>query len=318
MAKVLVTGAAGFVGSHLCDYLLAKGDEVLALDNLYTGRKENLANHPHLTWIPGDVTTPLTPEQRRAIAPVDQIYHLACPASPVHYQRDPLFTLKTSFLGTLHLLELAESWGSCILVASTSEIYGDPQVHPQPESYWGHVNPFGIRSCYDEGKRVGESLCFAFRERGVEVRIARIFNTYGPRMAIDDGRVVSNLVVQALQGQTLTVYGTGSQTRSFCYVGDLVAGLVALMDSEVRDPVNLGNPGEFTVLQLAEQVRALVDPILEISFLPLPGDDPQRRQPDITLAKTQLGWFPHVTLAEGLPLTIADFRQRLRGVCEGM
>ncbi len=312
MAKVLVTGAAGFVGSHLCDQLLAQGDLVFALDNLYTGRKENLPQHSRLIWIPADVITPLTPEHQEIMGTVDQIYHLACPASPVHYQRDPVFTLKTSFLGTLHLLELAETWGSRILVASTSEVYGDPQVHPQPESYWGHVNPFGIRSCYDEGKRVGESLCFAFRERGVDVRIARIFNTYGPRMTLDDGRVVSNLLVQALQGHSLTVYGTGSQTRSFCYVSDLVAGLMALMASQIRDPVNLGNPAEFRILDLAEQVRALIDPALPITFLPLPGDDPQRRCPDITLAKTQLGWHPQVSLGEGLSLTIADFRQRLK------
>ncbi|MEN9265317.1 MAG: SDR family oxidoreductase [Thermostichales cyanobacterium BF4_bins_65] len=312
MARVLVTGAAGFLGSHLCDRLLEQGNTVIALDNLYTGRKENLPQHPQLTWLLADIIQPLSPEQQQHIGPVEQIYHLACPASPPHYQRDPLFTLKTSFLGTLNTLNLAENWGARILVASTSEVYGDPQVHPQPESYWGNVNPFGVRSCYDEGKRVSESLCFAFRERGVEVRIARIFNTYGPRMALDDGRVVSNLVVQALQGKPLTVYGTGSQTRSFCYVSDLVAGMMALMASGVSEPVNLGNPSEFTVLQLAEQVRGFIDPALPIQFLPLPGDDPQRRRPDITLAQTRLGWFPSVSLAEGLPLTIADFRRRLR------
>ncbi|GAB4214610.1 MAG: SDR family oxidoreductase [Synechococcales cyanobacterium] len=310
--RILVTGGAGFIGSHLCDVLLAQEYEVIVVDNFYTGRKENLPDHPALSCLSADLAIPFTPDQVAQIGAVEQIYHLACPASPVHYQRDPVFTLKTNFLGTLHVLELAEHWGSRLLLASTSEVYGDPLVHPQPESYWGHVNPFGIRSCYDEGKRVSESLAFAYRERGVDIRIARIFNTYGPRMTLDDGRVVSNLVVQALKGHPLTVYGQGSQTRSFCYVSDLVAGLNALMQSHVTDPVNLGNPQEFTVLELAERVRDLVDPSMEIQFLPLPGDDPQRRQPDITRARTLLGWDPQISLAQGLPLTIAEFRQRLQ------
>ena len=304
----LVTGGAGFVGSHLVDRLMQQGDEVICLDNYFTGRKDNIRQwigHPSFELIRHDVTEPIKLE-------VDRIWHLACPASPVHYQFNPIKTAKTSFLGTYNMLGLARRVGARLLLASTSEVYGDPEVHPQPESYRGCVNTIGIRSCYDEGKRIAETLCFDYhRMHGVQVRVARIFNTYGPRMLENDGRVVSNFIVQALRGQPLTLYGEGSQTRSFCYVDDLVQGFLKLMEGEHAGPINLGNPGEFTIRQLAELVRERINPALEFVFEPLPQDDPLQRQPVITLAQQQLGWNPSVPLAAGLDRTIADFRARL-------
>ena len=305
----LVTGGAGFVGSHLVDRLMEAGEEVICLDNYFTGRKVNIARwmgHPRFELIRHDVTDPIRLE-------VDRIWHLACPASPVHYQHNPIKTAKTSFLGTYNMLGLARRVGARLLLASTSEVYGDPEVHPQPESYRGNVNTHGIRACYDEGKRVAETLCFDYqRMHGVEIRIARIFNTYGPRMLPDDGRVVSNFIVQALQGESLTVYGDGSQTRSFCYVDDLVEGLIRLMHGEHPGPINLGNPGEFTILQLAEKVRDRINPQLAITFRPLPADDPLQRQPVIALAEQELAWHPTVALDQGLEPTIADFHARLK------
>jgi len=307
--KILVTGGAGFIGSHLIDRLMESGHEVICMDNLYTGQKSNNAHwsgHSNFQFIEHDIVDPI------AIDHVDQIYHLACPASPVHYQADPIKTAKTNFLGTLNMLELAKKWRSRILLASTSEVYGDPLIHPQTEDYWGNVNCTGIRSCYDEGKRIAETLTFDYhREAGVEIRVARIFNTHGARMLENDGRVVSNFVVQALQGVPLTVYGDGSQTRSFCYVSDLVEGLIRLMNGDYIGPVNLGNPSEYTILQLAQTVQRLIDPTAELIFKPLPQDDPQRRQPNIALAKLHLGWEPQVSLEEGLAKTIAYFRDRL-------
>ena len=304
----LVTGGAGFVGSHLVDRLMERGDEVICLDNYFTGRKDNIRHwigHPNFELIRHDVTEPIKLE-------IDRIWHLACPASPVHYQFNPIKTAKTSFLGTYNMLGLARRVGARLLLASTSEVYGDPEVHPQPESYRGCVNTIGIRSCYDEGKRIAETLCFDYqRMHGVQVRVARIFNTYGPRMLENDGRVVSNFIVQALRGQPLTLYGEGTQTRSFCYVDDLVTGFLKLMEGQHTGPMNLGNPGEFTIRQLAELVRERIDPSLELVFEPLPQDDPLQRQPVITLAQQQLGWNPSVPLAEGLDRTIADFRARL-------
>ena len=304
----LVTGGAGFVGSHLVDRLMEQGDEVICLDNYFTGRKENIRQwigHPSFELIRHDVTEPIKLE-------VDRIWHLACPASPVHYQFNPIKTAKTSFLGTYNMLGLARRVGARLLLASTSEVYGDPEVHPQPESYRGCVNTIGIRSCYDEGKRIAETLCFDYqRMHGVQVRVARIFNTYGPRMLENDGRVVSNFIVQALRGQPLTLYGEGTQTRSFCYVDDLVQGFLKLMEGEHTGPMNLGNPGEFTIRQLAEFVRERINPALEFVFEPLPQDDPLQRQPVIDLAQQQLGWNPLVPLAVGLDRTIADFRARL-------
>ena len=304
----LVTGGAGFVGSHLVDRLMRRGDEVLCLDNYFTGRKNNIRHwigHPNFELIRHDVTEPIQLE-------VDRIWHLACPASPVHYQFNPIKTAKTSFLGTYNMLGLARRVGARLMLASTSEVYGDPEVHPQPESYRGCVNTIGIRSCYDEGKRIAETLCFDYqRMHGVEVRVARIFNTYGPRMLEDDGRVVSNFIVQALRGEPLTLYGEGSQTRSFCYVDDLVEGFLRLMEGEHAGPINLGNPGEFTIRQLAELVRELIDPKLKFVYRPLPQDDPMQRQPVIDLARNQLGWTPSVPLDQGLGRTIADFRSRL-------
>ena len=304
----LVTGGAGFVGSHLVDCLMERGDEVICLDNYFTGRKENIRHwigHPNFELIRHDVTEPIKLE-------IDRIWHLACPASPVHYQFNPIKTAKTSFLGTYNMLGLARRVGARLLLASTSEVYGDPEVHPQPESYRGCVNTIGIRSCYDEGKRIAETLCFDYqRMHGVQVRVARIFNTYGPRMLENDGRVVSNFIVQALRGQPLTLYGEGTQTRSFCYVDDLVQGFLKLMESDNTGPMNLGNPGEFTIRQLAELVRDRINPSLEFVLEPLPQDDPLQRQPVIELAKSALNWYPKINLSEGLDATIADFKKRL-------
>jgi UDP-glucuronate decarboxylase len=306
--RILVTGGAGFIGSHLIDRLMTEGHEVICLDNFYTGRKQNILrwmDHPYFDCIRHDVTEPIRLE-------VDQIYHLACPASPVHYQYNPVKTVKTNVIGTLNMLGLAKRLKARFLLASTSEVYGDPQVHPQPEDYWGNVNTIGIRSCYDEGKRVAETLAFDYhRQNNVEIRVARIFNTYGPRMLENDGRVVSNLVVQALQGIPLTVYGDGSQTRSFCYVSDLVDGLIRLMNSDYLGPVNLGNPDEYTILDLAQTVQTMVNPATDLVYKPLPQDVPQRRKPDITKAKTLLNWSPTVPLQDGLTRTIEDFRQRM-------
>ena len=304
----LVTGGAGFLGSHLIDRLMESGDEVICIDNYFTGRKANIARwigHPRFELIRHDVTEPIKLE-------VDRIWHLACPASPIHYQFNPVKTAKTSFLGTYNMLGLARRVGARLLLASTSEVYGDPEVHPQPESYWGSVNPIGVRSCYDEGKRIAETLCFDYqRMNGVEVRVARIFNTYGPRMLPDDGRVVSNFIVQALRGEPLTLYGDGSQTRSFCYVTDLIEGLIRLMNSSHCGPINLGNPDEFTIRELAQLVRMQVNPNLRLVEKSLPEDDPQQRQPDITQAMQRLGWSPSVGLEQGLDPTIAWFRQLL-------
>ncbi len=304
--RVLVTGGAGFVGSHLCERLLERGDEVLCIDNFFTGARSNVA---HLLGNPGfellrhDVTFPLYVE-------VDEIYNLACPASPVHYQFDPVQTTKTSVHGAINMLGLARRLKAKILQASTSEVYGDPVVHPQPEEYWGHVNPIGPRSCYDEGKRCAETLFFDYhRQHALRIKVARIFNTYGPRMHPNDGRVVSNFIVQALSGEPITLYGEGDQTRSFCYVDDLVEGLIRLMDTsdEVTGPVNLGNPNEFTIRQLAELVVELTGSKSELVHRPLPQDDPRQRQPDITKAKALLDWQPTLPLREGLTKTIAYF-----------
>ena len=304
----LVTGGAGFLGSHLIDRLMEAGDEVICLDNYFTGRKADIARwigHPRLELVRHDVTEPMKQE-------VDRIWHLACPASPIHYQFNPVKTAKTSFLGTYNMLGLARRVGARLLLASTSEVYGDPEVHPQPESYRGCVNPIGIRSCYDEGKRIAETLCFDYqRMNGVEVRVARIFNTYGPRMLIDDGRVVSNFIVQALRGEPLTLYGDGSQTRSFCYVSDLIEGLIRLMNGDHTGPINLGNPDEFTIRQLAELVRMRVNPQLALIEKPLPQDDPKQRQPQIDLARDHLQWQPTVSLEQGLDPTIESFRSVL-------
>lgn len=310
--RILVTGGAGFLGSHLCARLLAAGHEVLCIDNFYTGRRANLApllQHPAFEVMRHDICFPLYVE-------VDEIYNLACPASPVHYQFDPVQTTKTSVHGSINMLGLAKRLKAKILQASTSEVYGDPQIHPQPETYWGHVNPVGLRSCYDEGKRCAETLFFDYyRQHRVRIKVARIFNTYGPHMHPQDGRVVSNFIVQALQGQDLTVYGDGSQTRSFCYVDDLIAGFIALMNSadDFVGPVNLGNPAEFTILELAELVLKLTGSRSTIIRKPLPQDDPTQRQPDITLAKQALGWTPQVSLEEGLGRTIDYFRALLHG-----
>jgi UDP-glucuronate decarboxylase len=306
--RILVTGGAGFIGSHLIDRLIAQEHEVLCLDNFYTGDKRNITkwlNQPNFELIRHDVTEPIRLE-------IDQIYHLACPASPVHYQFNPIKTLKTSMLGTMNMLGLAKRVKARILMASTSEVYGDPEVHPQSEEYWGHVNCTGIRSCYDEGKRVAETLCFDYhREHQVDIRVARIFNTYGPRMLENDGRVVSNFVVQALKGIPLTIYGDGSQTRSFCYVSDLVEGLMRLMNGDYIGPVNLGNPGEYTILELAQKIQSLVNPSAELVYKPLPQDDPKQRKPDISKAQKYLNWQPTILLDQGLDLTISDFKARL-------
>ena len=309
MKRILVTGGAGFLGSHLCDSLIADGADIVCIDNFFSGSKDNirhLAAHPYFEFIRHDIIHPLFVE-------VDEIYHLACPASPIHYQHNPIKTVKTNVMGTINMLGLAKRTGARILLASTSEVYGDAQVHPQPESYWGNVNPIGIRSCYDEGKRVAETLMTDYhRSNAVDVRIARIFNTYGPRMAVDDGRVVSNFVVQALKGEPLTVYGDGSQTRSFCYVSDLIDVLRRLMSAEnLTTPVNVGNPNEFTIMELAESVLRLTGSASKIVRRPLPSDDPVRRQPDITLAREKLGWEPRIGLEEGLSRTIDYFREKL-------
>ncbi len=312
--RILVTGGAGFLGSHLCDRLLNEGHEVLCLDNYFTGRKTNVAHlvgHPNFEMQRHDVIDPFKAE-------VDQIYNLACPASPVHYQHNPIKTIKTSIMGAMNCLGLAKRTGARVFQASTSEVYGDPNVHPQPESYWGHVNPIGIRSCYDEGKRCAEALFMDYhRQHDVDVRIARIFNTYGPRMCEDDGRVVSNFIVQALRGQDLTVYGEGQQTRSFCYCEDLIDCFVRLMNHDsLMTPVNIGNPVEFTILELAEKVIAQTGSKSKIIHKDLPQDDPQQRKPDITIAKRELAWEPKVSLEQGLKPTIAYFEQAIAETCE--
>ena len=308
--QVLVTGGAGFLGSHLCEVLVEEGADVLCLDNFYTGSRANvqhLLGKPNFELLRHDVTFPLYIE-------VDEVYNLACPASPIHYQHDPVQTTKTSVHGAINMLGLAKRTGAKILQASTSEVYGDPEEHPQPEHYWGHVNPIGPRSCYDEGKRCAETLFFDYhRQHNLPIKVARIFNTYGPRMHPDDGRVVSNFIVQALKGESLTIYGDGSQTRSFCYVDDLVAGLIRLMrtENDCTGPVNLGNSDEFQIKELAERVLALVGSRSKIIYKELPQDDPQQRRPDITLAKAQLNWQPNIALEEGLCRTVEYFRALL-------
>jgi len=308
--RILVTGGAGFLGSHLCETLLKQGHEVLCADNFFTGRKQNIAHlldDPHFEFMRHDVTFPLYIE-------VDEIYNLACPASPVHYQFDPVQTTKTSVHGAINMLGLAKRVRAKILQASTSEVYGDPETHPQPESYWGRVNPVGPRSCYDEGKRCAETLFFDYwRQHKLRIKVMRIFNTYGPRMHPNDGRVVSNFVVQALKGEDITIYGDGKQTRSFCYVDDMTDAFLRLMDTadDFTGPVNIGNPGEFTMLELAEAVIKLTGSKSKLAFRPLPTDDPRQRRPDISLAKEKLGWAPKVPLEEGLRRTIAYFRSLL-------
>lgn len=309
MPTILVTGGAGFLGSHICDRLLASGDDVICVDNFFTGRKANIAHlrsHPRFELIRHDIVHPLFVE-------ADRIFNMACPASPVAYQYNAIKTIKTSTVGMVNMLGLAKRCQARILQASTSEVYGDPEIHPQTESYWGHVNPLGPRSCYDEGKRVAESLCMNYHlAHKLEVRIVRIFNTYGPRMDPTDGRVVSNFITQAIKGEPLTVFGEGSQTRSFCYVDDLVEGILRLMDqNETTGPINIGNPGEFTMLELAEQVLKLTGSKSKIEHRPLPADDPKQRCPDITRAKQVLNWTPKVPLAEGLEKTIAYYRELL-------
>jgi UDP-glucuronate decarboxylase len=309
--RILVTGGAGFIGSHLCERLLSEGNEVLCLDNFFTGRRENISHlldDHRFELIRHDVIEPILLE-------VDQIYNMACPASPVHYQYNPVKTVKTSVMGMINMLGMAKRVKARILQASTSEVYGDPLIHPQTEDYWGNVNPIGFRSCYDEGKRIAETLMMDYhRQNGVDTRIVRIFNTYGPRMLENDGRVVSNFIVQALRGEDLTIYGTGEQTRSFCYVDDLVDGLIRLMNTEtetINDPVNIGNPGEFTMNELAQEVAAACGKEIKIKHLPLPQDDPKQRQPNITRAKELLGWQPHVPLREGLKKTVGYFAARI-------
>ena len=309
MKRILITGGAGFLGSHLCDRLIGEGADVVGIDNFFSGSKDNirhLFNDPYFELIRHDVIHPLFIE-------VDQIYHLACPASPIHYQQNSIKTVKTNVMGTINMLGLAKRIRARILLSSSSEVYGDAKVHPQQESYWGNVNPIGIRSCYDEGKRVAETLMMDYhRQNRVDVRIVRIFNTYGPRMAVDDGRVVSNFIVQALKGEPLTVYGDGNQTRSFCYVTDLVEALIKMMNTDgFIGPVNLGNPGEFTILELAEKVLRLTGSSSRIVHSALPQDDPVRRCPDISLAGEKLGWKPAVSLDEGLVETIPYFRKKL-------
>jgi UDP-glucuronate decarboxylase len=307
--RILVTGGAGFLGSHLCERLLNEGNEVICMDNFFTGRKRNvlhLIDNPNFELVRHDVIEPFKFE-------VDQIYNLACPASPPHYQHNPIKTTKTSVMGAINCLGLAKRVGARVFQASTSEVYGDPEVHPQPESYRGCVNPIGIRACYDEGKRCAETLFFDYhRQNQVDIRVVRIFNTYGPRMLPDDGRVVSNFIVQALQGKDLTIYGDGTQTRSFCYVDDLIEGFVRLMNHPSQTgPVNIGNPGEFTMLELAEMVLKKVGGPSKVTHLPLPGDDPRQRRPDISLAEADLGWKPKVALEDGLDPTIEYFRKLL-------
>ena len=311
MKRILVTGGAGFIGSHLCERLVNEGHDVICIDNFYSGSKENvwhLIGTPNFEIVRHDVINPYWAE-------VDEIYNLACPASPIYYQNDPIQTTKTSFFGAYHMLGLARRTKAKILQSSTSEVYGDPNIHPQPESYWGNVNPIGLRSCYDEGKRVAETLFFDYyRLHKVRAKVIRIFNTYGPRMAVSDGRVVSNFVVQALRGEDLTIYGDGQQTRSFQYVSDLIEGMIRMMDTpdDFTGPVNLGNPGEFTMLELAEKVIKKIGGKSKIVFRPLPSDDPKMRRPDITIAKRELGWEPKVPLDEGLDHIIAYFRDYLQ------
>lgn len=308
MKKILVTGGAGFLGSHLCERLLNEGNEVVCLDNYFTGQKRNvvhLLSNPYFELIRHDVTTPFFIE-------VDEIYNLACPASPIHYQYNPIKTVKTSVMGAINMLGLAKRIRARILQASTSEVYGDPQVHPQDESYWGHVNPIGLRACYDEGKRCAETLFINYhRQNQVRIKIVRIFNTYGPRMHPNDGRVISNFIMQGLRGQDITVYGDGSQTRSFCYVDDMIEGLIRMMDSpdKLIGPVNLGNPGEFTILELARKIIEMTGSRSRIIFHELPEDDPMQRQPDISQAKKELSWSPSVELEQGLEKTIAYFSE---------
>jgi UDP-glucuronate decarboxylase len=308
--KILVTGGAGFLGSHLCERLIAEGHEVLCVDNFFTGSKANIAHltkHSNFEFMRHDITFPLYVE-------VDEIYNLACPASPIHYQFDPVQTTKTSVHGAINMLGLAKRVKAKILQASTSEVYGDPEVHPQPESYWGRVNPVGIRSCYDEGKRCAETLFFDYwRQHRLRIKVVRIFNTYGPRMHPSDGRVVSNLVVQALKGEDITIYGDGAQTRSFCYVDDLIEAMIRVMNTpdDFTGPINIGNPGEFTILELANHVLALTKSSSKLVFKPLPSDDPRQRQPDISLAKERLNWMPRIELRQGLEKTIGYFRTQL-------
>ncbi len=309
MCRVIVTGGAGFIGSHLCEKLLGLGHEVICIDNFFTGRRSNvrhLLDDKNFELVRHDITEPILLE-------ADRVFHLACPASPVHYQYNPVKTIKTNVIGTINMLGLSKRVGARFVLASTSEVYGDPLEHPQQESYWGNVNPIGLRSCYDEGKRVAETLTMDYhRQNNVNAKIIRIFNTYGPRMLFDDGRVVSNFIVQALQNQPLTIYGEGNQTRSFCYVDDLVNGFIAMMDKDnFTGPVNLGNPTEITVRELGERIIELTGSKSEFVTKPLPADDPARRKPDITLAKQELGWEPTVALEEGLGLIINDFSQRL-------
>jgi UDP-glucuronate decarboxylase len=306
--RVLVTGGSGFIGSHLCDRLITEGNDVLCVDNFYSSTRENVAHlldHPRFELLRHDITFPLYVE-------VDEIYHLACPASPVHYQRDPVQTTKTAVHGSINVLGLAKRTGAKVLLTSTSEVYGDPLVHPQSEDYWGNVNPIGPRACYDEGKRAAETLFFDYwRQHNLEIKVVRLFNTYGPRMHPQDGRVVSNFVMSALTGSPITLYGDGSQTRSFCYVDDLIDGLVAMMntDASITGPINLGNPGEFTVKELAEMIVEKIPTTSPMEIRPLPQDDPVRRQPDITRAKQQLGWEPTIPLDQGLDKTIAYFKE---------
>ena len=307
MTTILITGGAGFIGSHLCEFLLDRGNYVICADNLFTGRKENIAhllNHPNFEFVLHDIINPFFADKK-----IDQIYNLACPASPIHYQFNSIRTIKANTLGVINILGLAKKHNARILQASTSEVYGDPLIHPQVESYWGNVNSFGIRSCYDEGKRVAESLFFCYnKQHNVEIRIARIFNTYGPRMAENDGRVVSNFIVQSLKGKDITVYGDGSQTRSFCFVTDLVCGLYALMNSNISTPVNLLNPEEYTILSFAQKIIKLCGSESGIIFKELPSDDPCKRKPDITLAMQKLNWKPTVNVDEGLMRTIDYFK----------
>lgn len=307
MSRVLVTGGAGFLGSHLCDRLIEAGNEVICVDNLFTGSKDNIRHllaHPKFEFICHDITNPLGDIK------VDQIYNLACPASPPYYQYDPIKTAQTSVFGAMNMLELAKKVRARILQASTSEVYGDPLIHPQPESYRGNVNTIGIRSCYDEGKRMAETLFFDYhRQHDVDIKVIRIFNTYGPRMDANDGRVVSNFIVQALKGEDITIYGDGKQTRSFCYVDDLIEGMIQMMNSEnFTGPVNLGNPGEFTMLELAQKVLELTGSHSKLVYMPLPGDDPTQRKPVIALAKEKLDWEPTIALEEGLKKTIEYFK----------
>jgi len=306
--KILITGGAGFIGSHLCERLLEDGNEVICLDNFFTGSKKNiihLMNDPYFEVIRHDV-------EEKILLEVDEIYNLACPASPIHYQFDPVKTIRTNVMGAINMLDIAKRCKAKILQASTSEVYGDPEIHPQPETYRGNVNPIGVRACYDEGKRCAETLFFDYyRETKVDIRVVRIFNTYGSKMAINDGRVVSNFIIQALQNQDITIYGDGSQTRSFCYVDDLVDGLIKMMNSNEIGPINLGNPDEFTILELAQKIIKLTNSKSKIIFKELPQDDPKQREPDITLAKTKLNWQPKVKLEEGLIKTIKYFEEKL-------